>query len=585
MKISKQGHKVALYIRVSTEEQASNPEGSIKNQEQRLRANVDLRNLETRFGEVVAVFIDRARSGKDTNRPELQRMLQAIRNREITLVMVSELSRLSRSIKDFCDIWELMRSLGCEFQSLREQFDTTTAAGEMVLYTIANIAQFERKQTSERISANFKARAERGLTNGGPVPFGYVLDPDKKGHLVVNEVDAAIVREAFNTFLREGILATTARSLNHRGYRMSRHRQGGGGKPRLGHFTVENTHHLLTNRAYIGVRVFKVDGEEKTSMALWKPIVEESAFEKVQVILKKNRYRLKMPSAIRYPYLLTGLVQCGVCGVCGDRLTGKSAHGNGGKIGYYEHSWATRRQACLNKKIFDHAPQRILAKMIEPKVWERVTALLTDPSNSELLIASALNVYRNENQVQNTDRLRSKVRGIEEQVEALAEHLAKIPKGLSPAPIFSQMEKLEALKSVAAAEVDDILRSGVRSEPPTALRDYQTYLAQIRQLLTISDSPELRTKIIHRLVRKIEVAEGALRIHFYVGKHQFVQPEPVRPTGSDTERIIIGGLPSGKAAFTFLDNGSNRLTNGGSARGRTVDLYHVKVMKAFFLNY
>jgi len=555
MKISKPGHKVALYIRVSTEEQASNPEGSIKSQEQRLRANVDLRNLETHFGEVVAVFIDRARSGKDTNRPDLQRMLQAVRNREITLVMVSELSRLSRSIKDFCDIWELMRRMGCEFQSLREQFDTTTAAGEMVLYTIANIAQFERKQTSERISANFKARAERGLTNGGPVPFGYILDPDKKGHLLVKEEDAAIVREAFDTFLWEGTLATTARSLNHRGYRMSRHRQGGGGKPRLGHFIVENTHQLLTNRAYIGVRVFKVDGEEKTSKALWKPIVEESAFEKVQAILKKNRYRLKMPSAARYPYLLTGLVQCSVCG---DRLTGKSAHGNGGKIGYYEHSWATRRQACLNKLIFDHAPQRILAKIIEPKVWERVAALLTDPSNSQLLIASALKVYEGENQIQNTDRLRSKVRGIEEQIEALAEHLAKIPKGLSPAPIFSQMEKLEALKNAAAGEVDDILRSGVRCEPPTALTDYQTYLAQIRQLLTISDSPELRTKIIQRLVHKVEVAQGTLRIHFYVGKHQFVPREPEKATGRDS------GLTSGMAAHSsFLDTGSNRLTNGG----------------------
>jgi transcriptional regulator of met regulon len=155
--------------------------------------------------------------------------------------------------------------------------------------------------------------------------------------------------------------------------------------------------------------------------------------------------------------------------VCGDRLTGKSAHGNGGKIGYYEHSWATRRQACLDKKIFDHAPQRIPAKIIEPKVWERVIGLLTEPSNSQLLIEAALNVYRNENQVQNTDRLRSKVRGIEEQIEALAEHLAKIPKGLSPTPIFSQMEKLEALKNLTAEEVDEILRSGVRSEPPTAL--------------------------------------------------------------------------------------------------------------------
>jgi len=106
--------------------------------------------------------------------------------------------------------------------------------------------------------------------------------------------------------------------------------------------------------------------------------------------------------------------------------------------------------------------------------------------------------------------LRSKIRGIEEQIEVLAEHLAKIPKGLSPTPIFSQMEKLEVLKKTAAEELDDILRSGVRSEPPTALRDYQTYLAQIRQLLSISDSPELPTKIIQRLVHRIEVARGHL---------------------------------------------------------------------------
>jgi site-specific DNA recombinase len=166
-------HKIALYVRVSTEEQASNPEGSIKSQEQRLRSHVQEKNREGNFGEIVAVYIDRARSGKDTNRRELQKLLRGVRKGEITLVLVSELSRLSRSIRDFSEIWELMRAHGCQFQSLREQFDTTTAAGEMVLFTIANIAQFERKQTSERIVANFIARAERGLSNGGAVPLGY----------------------------------------------------------------------------------------------------------------------------------------------------------------------------------------------------------------------------------------------------------------------------------------------------------------------------------------------------------------------------------------------------------------------------
>lgn len=99
-------HKIALYVRVSTEEQAENPEGSIRNQEDRLRTAVSLKNMEGNFGEVVEVFIDRARSGKDTNRPELQRMLAAIRRKEVTLVMVSELSRLSRSIRDFSEIWK-----------------------------------------------------------------------------------------------------------------------------------------------------------------------------------------------------------------------------------------------------------------------------------------------------------------------------------------------------------------------------------------------------------------------------------------------------------------------------------------------
>ena len=118
---SQSHHKIALYIRVSTEEQASNPEGSIKSQEHRLRAHVDLKNMDGIFGEVTQVYIDRAKSGKDTKRSELQKLLAAIAAKEVTFVMVTEISRLSRSLKDFCQIWELMQRHGCQFQSLREQ--------------------------------------------------------------------------------------------------------------------------------------------------------------------------------------------------------------------------------------------------------------------------------------------------------------------------------------------------------------------------------------------------------------------------------------------------------------------------------
>ncbi len=556
---SKNGQKIALYIRVSTEEQASNPEGSIKSQEQRLRGHVALKNLETYFGDVAAVFIDRARSGKDTNRPELQRMLRAIQSKEITLVMVTELSRLSRSIKDFCDIWELMRSHNCQFQSLREQFDTTTAAGEMVLYTIANIAQFERKQTSERISSNFRARAERGLTNGGSVPFGYQMNPEKKGYLLVKEEDAATVREIFATFLREGSLAPTGKSLNNRGFRLPKCRQGG--SPRMGHFTTDNLHHLLTNRAYIGVRVYKVNGEQRTSKAVWNAIVDEVVFERTQAILKKNRRRLKDRVEHRFPYILSGLC---ACGVCGDAMTGKSAHGNGGKIPYYEHAWASRRQACLNKKVFDHKPRRILAKKIEEAVWGEVVKLLTDSAVAQKVIAKANEVFQAQGPIQEVDRLRSKTRGVEEQIEALAEHLSKIPKGLSPAPIYSQMQKLEELKSKSQAELDEILRSGVQTEPPVQLKDYQAYLTAVSGFLRFAQSPELKTKIIQRLVHKIEIYPAGFNVHFLVDKTVVGEPDKAGPSA---------GSP---ASQIFLVSGSKTLTNGGRHRARTYDLRRVK---------
>lgn len=66
-----------------------------------------------------------------------------------------------------------MSEVKCSFMSLREDFDTTTAAGEMLLFQLMNFAQFERKQTSERVSANILARASRGLYNGGTIPLGF----------------------------------------------------------------------------------------------------------------------------------------------------------------------------------------------------------------------------------------------------------------------------------------------------------------------------------------------------------------------------------------------------------------------------
>jgi site-specific DNA recombinase len=77
--LMKNSFKIGAYIRVSTQEQAENPEGSIKNQKERIIQTVKLKNMEGNFGEIVHFYTDSGLSGKDTNRPELQRLLKDVR--------------------------------------------------------------------------------------------------------------------------------------------------------------------------------------------------------------------------------------------------------------------------------------------------------------------------------------------------------------------------------------------------------------------------------------------------------------------------------------------------------------------------
>lgn len=556
-------HKIGLYIRVSTEEQASNPEGSIRNQEQRLRAQIDLKNFEQPFGEVARVFIDRARSGKDTNRPELQSLLKAVTSRDVTMVMVSELSRLSRSIKDFSDMWELMRSHGCQFLSLREQFDTTSAAGEMVMYTIANIAQFERRQTSERISANFLARAQRGLFNGGSVPLGYRIESEKPGYLSVHPEQAEIVRLVFKTFLEEGIISSAGKKLNALGCTMPRARGAGGRNPRLHYFTVSNLHRILTNQAYIGLKAFRVGDETQTAPACWDPIIDVASFEQAQEILKKNFRRNKRNMNSRYPFLLSGLV---ACATCGDRMPGRSAWGKKLKIPYYAHGWSARK-ATLNPEAASccTGPVRILSRIVEPLVWNKVLDVLTEPERARKIVAAAQRLHLEAHGPNNVEQLKARLIGLDAQLEALAEHLTQIPKGVAPAPIFSQMKKLEETKETFRQELEEREKTADDRLIPVELASYESFVAALRSgFERLGD--DAKANIVQKLIAKVEIHPEAVTIHYRTSKHDFAhsgdsllgEPVPTTPAAKAALRPKTERTPIPERNW-----GSTTLTNGG----------------------
>ena len=114
------------YVRVSTIEQ---------NEQRQIQALVHL-GVEEKH-----IYIDKL-SGKDTKRPQLQAMLEFVREGDI--LIVSEYSRLARSTRDLLDLLEKLQSKGVQVISDKENFDTSTPQGKLMLTFFAGMAEFER---------------------------------------------------------------------------------------------------------------------------------------------------------------------------------------------------------------------------------------------------------------------------------------------------------------------------------------------------------------------------------------------------------------------------------------------------------
>lgn len=529
-----QNFKIGLYIRVSTEEQAENPEGSIRNQEDRLRDAITYKNRNGNFGEVHGVFVDPGISAKDMKRPKLKELLRAFRNKEIDLIMVTELSRLSRNTRDFIQMWDLMRLHGCRFQSLREDFNTTDAAGELVPFQLMNLAQFERRQTAERVEANIAARAARGLYNGGAVPRGYKLIPEKPGYLEIDAQMAPTVREAFAAFLREGGLATACRWLNEQGYSIRRSMQGGGSRPRTGHFNIDSLHAMLRNKAYIGIKVYHAKEEQREVKAAWPALIDELTFVRVGKTLEKSKSRLKTWKEGRMPYILSGSVRCLMCM---SHMPGKSTTRNGGKTGYYEHAWATKRDSTLSKKLFQCEPHRVPAKKLEPLVWEKLVALVTQPDFMKDILTRVRKHHEANPLRKEKERLQAKTSGVRSQLDGLAERIAELPRGVSAAPLFKQMERLEDInrgheRALHALAFQNPAKNVV------GLDSFEAFAGYYRKFVLEDSVVPDRKKLVRTFINKVEVGTDSVRVHFIVDKEYFRRELASKEAGSRPTRSV-----------------------------------------------
>jgi DNA invertase Pin-like site-specific DNA recombinase len=160
---------VIKYIRVSTQEQNT------------ARQEQDLEGFDK-------VFIEKA-SGKNTNRPQLQAMLEYVRDGDT--VKVESYSRIARNTHDLLAIVETLEKKGVHFISQKEQIDTSTSAGRLMLTIFAGIAQFERECLLER-QAEGIALAKREGRMGRPKAkacdnFQVIIKEWKQGNITAVE--------------------------------------------------------------------------------------------------------------------------------------------------------------------------------------------------------------------------------------------------------------------------------------------------------------------------------------------------------------------------------------------------------------
>lgn len=342
-------HNIGIYVRVSTEEQAQIADGSIDSQQHRINAFIDLKKHQDKhWGVLTETYVDDGYSAGSTNRPAYQRMIADLKKGKINLILVTDLSRLSRNISDFCDLYKEIGKYKANFLSIKEQFDTSTPIGEMMVFNMVNLAQFERKQTSERISMNFHSRAMRGLVNGGNPLLGYDRDPSNAGKRMVNEAEAVLVRKIFQMYDEGLSQSSIAEQLTKEG---EKRKDWNGRKYRHikdGRWTLNAIQNILKNYAYVGKREVNVGNKKEKQEYLkawqryqiveasWPSIIDEAQFNRVQHRMMEayKLERSRFSNGAKRVFLVSGKINCGHCG---HALIGQSAHGKRKVHLYYGH--------------------------------------------------------------------------------------------------------------------------------------------------------------------------------------------------------------------------------------------------------
>lgn len=326
--------RCALYPRVSTEEQFLN--GLSLDAQHK-----DLTDYANRMGyEIVGIYPDEGISARNpvSKRPALLRLLEDVKQDKVDIILVTKLDRWFRNIKEYQATEEVLQAHNCHWKTIYEEYDTSTANGQMVVNIMLAVAQNECDRTSERIKAVFEHKKRNQEHLNGPVPFGY---KNVNKHLVKDEAHVHIVEDIFSHYFScFSKRATIAYTLETYGEESP---------------TAYQINHMLTSEVYAGMRYGR--------SGYCEPYITLEQHKQILNVCQAKTY-----PATKEPYLFSQMIVCPHCGLKLTAFTKKHKCKDG-------HITESKRYRC-DQKLRTHTAPCIAERKVEEYLLDHVSIVL-----------------------------------------------------------------------------------------------------------------------------------------------------------------------------------------------------------------
>ena len=507
IKVEKRRKLIAIYCRVSTEEQSEN--GYSIDEQERL-----LEEWCKKMGYVIyKCYSDRGISGKNIkDRPALKELLSDAKAGKFDMVISWKINRVSRKLEDVLKIVNLLEKNNITFKSYSEPFETDTPAGRMQFQMMALIGEFERGTIAQNVKMGMIAKAKSGNWCGGRV-LGYDLVPnnspeeEKKGKnkLEINEKEAEIVRFIFNEYSKGKGYKAITNKMNKLGYKTKKGNN----------FSVGSIRDILTNPVYIGEIRYNVrqNWSEKRRRNInpnpirvkgkHEAIIDRELWDKVQLILESKKGK---PSRIydgEYP--LTGILRCPKCGagMVISRTTNTLADGSKKRIAYYCcGNWKNKGTSVCNSNT-------IRVDKANEYVFKKIEELV---SNEAMIKAVVKNINKErKDKVKPAKRL---LRDIDKELEKLDKRKRKIFEAyeddiLTKAEFQIRKDELNEKIRILEEEKKPLLNTiseDVSEEIPYEF--IKDILKNFSKVLNSNVSREQQKKLLHMIISEITMNES-----------------------------------------------------------------------------